>query len=62
MSADILALIEEKMEHFSKGQKRIARYMTEYYNKAAYMTAAKLGREVGVRDRKSTRLNSSHIH
>ena len=48
MSADILALIEEKMEHFSKGQKRIARYMTEYYNKAAYMTAAKLGREVGV--------------
>lgn len=48
MSADILALIDENMEHFSKGQKRIARYMTEYYNKAAYMTAARLGKEVGV--------------
>ena len=48
MSADILTLIEENMDRFSKGQKRIAKYMMEYYNKAAYMTASRLGKEVGV--------------
>ena len=36
------------MSGFSKGQKLIANYITEHYDKAAYMTAAKLGREVGV--------------
>ena len=45
---DILKLIEENYNGFSKGQKLIARYISERYDKAAYMTAAKLGSEVGV--------------
>ena len=46
--SDLLALIEEAMPTLSKGQKRIARYITENYAQAAYMTAAALGAEVGV--------------
>ena len=45
---DLLALICEKMSELSKGQKQIASYMLEHYDKAAYMTAAKLGSIVGV--------------
>lgn len=36
------------MEGFSKGQRQIARYLLEHYDKAAYMTAARLGHEVSV--------------
>ena len=36
------------MHTFSKGQKRIANYILEHYDKAAYMTASKLGTLVGV--------------
>ena len=45
---DILKLIEANKSKFSKGQRQIAAYIAEHYDKAAYMTAAKLGREVGV--------------
>ncbi len=45
---DLLSLINEKMPTLSKGQKQIASYMLEHYDKAAYMTAAKLGSLVGV--------------
>lgn len=45
---DIMRRIEEKFETMSKGQKRIARYILEYYDKAAFMTALKLGDKVGV--------------
>lgn len=48
MSYDILALLQEKEPTFSKGQKRIARYITEDYDKAAFMTANRLGKTVGV--------------
>ncbi len=48
MKNDILKLIGENLHTFSKGQKNIALYITQHYDKAAYMTAAKLGREVGV--------------
>lgn len=48
MSANLIADIEEKMPGFSKSQKYIARYITEHYEKAAFMTAAKLGATVGV--------------
>lgn len=41
-------MIEEGMHTFSKGQKRIANYILEHYDKAAYMTASKLGTLVGV--------------
>lgn len=36
------------MSTFSKGQRLISRYILENYDKAAYMTAAKLGSIVGV--------------
>lgn len=36
------------MNSFSKGQKRIALYIEEHYDKAAFMTASKLGQTVGV--------------
>lgn len=48
MEQDLLKLIESKKPGFSKGQKRIAAYISENYDKAAYMTAAKLGSLVDV--------------
>ncbi|MBQ3064672.1 MAG: MurR/RpiR family transcriptional regulator [Clostridia bacterium] len=45
---DILTRIETMMPEFSKGQKLIAGYMLEHYDKAAYMTASKLGAIVNV--------------
>ena len=48
MLNDILADLESGMHTFSKGQKRIARYLSESYDKAAFMTASKLGKAVGV--------------
>ena len=48
MSKDILSAIQGSMGSFSKGQKLIARYILESYDKAAFMTASKLGRTVNV--------------
>ena len=48
MNRDILAVIQENMDSFSKGQKRIANYILESYDKAAFMTASKLGKRVSV--------------
>lgn len=48
MNHDILALIQENMHTFSKGQKRIANFILESYDKAAFMTASRLGNTVGV--------------
>jgi DNA-binding MurR/RpiR family transcriptional regulator len=48
MKRNLIAMIEEGMHTFSKGQKRIANYILEHYDKAAYMTASKLGTLVGV--------------
>ena len=48
MTNDILALLQEKAPGFSKGQRLIAKYITESYDKAAFMTANRLGKTVGV--------------
>ncbi len=48
MTTDILSLLQQKEGEFSKGQKRICRYITESYDKAAFMTASRLGKTVGV--------------
>ncbi len=48
MTNDILAILNEKAPTFSKGQRRIAKYITEAYDKAAFMTANRLGKTVGV--------------
>ena len=48
MNNDILMLLQAKGPGFSKGQRAIAKYITEAYDKAAFMTASKLGKTVGV--------------
>ena len=48
MKDDILAVFEDKEPTFSKGQRRIAGYIAESYDKAAFMTASRLGKTVGV--------------
>ena len=48
MSTDILTLLQSRAASFSKGQRAIASYITEAYDKAAFMTANKLGHTVGV--------------
>lgn len=48
MNKNLLVLMEERMSEFSKGQKRIARYILDHYDKAAYMTASRLGSIVEV--------------
>lgn len=41
--SSVLQTIRQQMDGFSKGQKRIAEYILSDYDKAAFMTAAKLG-------------------
>lgn len=48
MQTDLLKSIEDGMSSFSKGQKLIASYILSNYDKAAYLTASKLGTIVGV--------------
>ena len=48
MATDISQRILSTYPTFSKGQKKLANVIVNDYDKAAYMTAAKLGRLVGV--------------
>lgn len=48
MQNDLLAAISEKLPDFSKSHKLIANFILNHYEKAAYMTALKLGNAVGV--------------
>lgn len=48
MAKNILHTIEKNMISFSKGQKLIARYILDNYDKAAFMTASRLGKTVQV--------------
>lgn len=48
MPSDLIEIIEISTSTMSKGQKRIAAYIQEHCEKAAYMTAARLGEEAGV--------------
>ena len=48
MSKSVLHTIEDRMAAFSKGQKRIAEFIVNHYDKAAFMTASRLGVTVGV--------------
>lgn len=47
-SEHLLSKINKQYQSFSKGQKKLAAYIKENYDKAAFMTAAKLGETVGV--------------
>lgn len=48
MSRDILTVIQSRMSTFSKGQRLIGRYILDNYDKAAFMTAARLGQAVKI--------------
>ena len=48
MSTDILSILQSRVPTFSKGQRLIAKYIMEFYDKAAFMTANRLGKTVGV--------------
>lgn len=48
MKDDIISILEDKSPTFSKGQRRIAGYIIDSYDKAAFMTASRLGKTVGV--------------
>ena len=45
---NILERMEAKASSFSKGQRRLAEYISNNYDIAAYLTASKLGKEAGV--------------
>ena len=45
---NLISLIKEKYPNLSKGHKAVASYIINHYDKAAFMTAARLGEEVGV--------------
>ncbi len=48
MTKSLLTKIDAMYSRLSKGHKRIADYIIENYDKAAFMTAGKLGKTVGV--------------
>ena len=48
MENDLLGVLARGGSKFSKGQRIIAKYILNNYDKAAFMTAGKLGRIVGV--------------
>ena len=46
--SELTAKINQQYSKMSKGQKLLANYITDYYDKAAFYTANKLGKVVGV--------------
>lgn len=48
MRNDLFSVLQQKSASFSKGQRLLANFITESYDKAAFMTASKLGKTVGV--------------
>lgn len=48
MTKSLLAKMESLYPSLSKGHKRIASFIQEHYDKAAFMTASRLGETVGV--------------
>ena len=48
MNNQLLSNIEKSSAGFSKGQRLIAQYIERHYDKAAFMTASRLGTTVGV--------------
>lgn len=48
MKIDLLKEIQARLDTFSKGQKLIANFIINNYDQAAYMTASRLGKSIGV--------------
>lgn len=58
-STTVIDLINEKFSSMSKGHKAISNYVLKNYDKAAFLTAAKLGEETGVSESTVVRFASS---
>lgn len=56
---DLIGLINSNFYKFSKGQKQIAQFIIDHYDKAAFMTAAKIGETVDVSESTVVRFASS---
>lgn len=52
---NLLVRIQKKYDTFSKGQKNLADYIIKNYDKAVFLTAARLGKEVGVSESTTVR-------
>ena len=52
---NLLGRIQKQHAGFSKGQKRLASYIINNYDKAVFLTAARLGKEVGVSESTTVR-------
>ena len=52
---DLSNRINDAYSKLSKGQKRLATYITDNYDKAVFLTAAKLGKEAGVSESTTVR-------
>ena len=48
MNENLFAILSSKIPEFSKGHRKIAEFILSHYDKAAFMTASKLGDCVGV--------------
>lgn len=48
LNGNLFAVLSSRIPEFSKGHRRIADYILTHYDKAAFMTASKLGESVGV--------------
>ncbi len=56
---DLISVIKSNFYKFSKGQKLIAQFIIDHYDKAAFMTAAKIGETVDVSESTVVRFASS---
>lgn len=52
---NLLTRLKQQYNTMSKGQKRLTDYIVSHYDKAAFMTAARLGKEVGVSESTAVR-------
>ena len=50
MNTSLTGLIQARSPQFSKGQRRIAAFITQHYDEAAFMTAARLGYRTNQRE------------
>ncbi len=58
-NSDLISVIQNNYYKFSKGQKQIAQFIIDHYDKAAFMTAAKIGETVDVSESTVVRFASS---
>ena len=59
MTKNVLHTIQANTDSYSKGQKRIAQYILDNYDKAAFMTAKRLGETTQVSESTVVRLPRS---